>query len=104
MSAFNKNLGKSQREISQNGSDIDKIVLCFEGCDIVNNFVFAFLSGTKPVTWNRRVHVKSKAKNCWNKTSWIISARVNLKTEIGHVFQSSGSVISQFVARELGKN
>jgi len=50
MSAFNKNFGKSQREISQNGSDIDKIVLCFEGCDIVNNFVFAFLSGTKPVT------------------------------------------------------
>ena len=66
-------------------------------------YIFFFFSGSKPVTGTRRVRVTSKAKDCWNKVSWIILARVNLKEEIGYFVCSSCSVISHFVAWNLGK-
>ena len=81
-------------------------MLCFKGwttCTVKLNLYFSFFSGSKAVTGTRRVRVTSKAKDCWNKVSWIILARVNLKEEIRDFVCSSCSVISHFVAWNLGK-
>lgn len=43
----------------------------FHGFKIM--FLFAlFISGSKPLTWTRGVHVTSKTTKCWNKKSWIV--------------------------------